>query len=400
VQGVGFRPYVYRLACSLGLGGFVRNDSRGVVAEVEGGAAAVRTFLERLRTEAPPLAVITRIGTEDVEPCGTEAFTIEASAPSGPAGAQISADTATCTECLAELRDSRDRRFRYPFINCTNCGPRFTIVRGVPYDRPLTTMAGFPMCELCRAEYEDPADRRFHAQPNACPACGPTVRLVWSAEFGMRNPECWGDGPHPISEPGAIAEAPVPAPDGSGPHGSTPVPGDSGPHPPAPSRKQGEGENHQCGWSATTGRVGPAAAAGDSVAIAAAALLEGAIVAVKGIGGYHLACRADSEAAVARLRRRKHREEKPFALMVSDIAAARRLVMLDEHDQRLLEGRERPVVLARRLPEADVAPGVAPGRRELGVMLPYSPLHHLLMAEVGAPLVMTTLLCRARCRSR
>ncbi|HEY1507837.1 MAG TPA: acylphosphatase, partial [Solirubrobacteraceae bacterium] len=235
VQGVGFRPFVHRLAGELELAGYVLNDARGVVLEVEGTAEAVASFLARVQADAPPLAVVERVVVEDRAPAGDVGFEIRASPAGEPADVPVTPDSATCDDCLRELRDPADRRYRYPFINCTNCGPRFTIVRGVPYDRPLTTMAGFQMCRDCRAEYEDPSDRRFHAQPNACPACGPSVGLV-----------------------------------------------------------------------AADGRVhsGP----GEAVATAAAALRAGAIVAIKGIGGYHLACRADDEQAVATLRGRKHRD--------------------------------------------------------------------------------------------
>ena len=250
VQGVGFRPYVYRMAGELGLGGFVLNDAHGVLAEVEGDDAAVRIFLRRLRAEAPPLAVVEDVSFQELAASGEAGFTIRESPHGEAPDAPVTPDTAVCADCRRELGDPADRRYRYPFINCTNCGPRFTIVRGVPYDRPLTTMAGFAMCPACRAEYEDPGDRRFHAQPNACPACGPRVSLM------SRDGE-------------------VPAPGG----------GD------------------------------------DAVAAAAAALGDGAILAVKGVGGYHLACRADDETAVAALRARKHREDKPFALMVADVAA-------------------------------------------------------------------------------
>ncbi|MEA2380760.1 MAG: hydrogenase maturation protein HypF [Solirubrobacteraceae bacterium] len=317
VQGVGFRPYVFRLAEELGLGGFVGNDERGVVLEVEGEAAAVERFLERLPREAPPLATIERVGAEPIDPLGGGGeFRIVASAREGPPDALVSPDSAVCEDCLAELFDPADRRYRYPFVNCTACGPRFTIVRGVPYDRPLTTMAGFTMCAACRAEYEDPRDRRFHAQPNACPDCGPAVALV-----------------------------------------------DAG---------------------------GALVAADDPVRAAAAALRAGRIVAVKGIGGFHLACRADDEAAVAALRARKHREDRPFALMASDVAAARALVALGPVEEALLAGRERPIVIAPRLPDAAVAPAVAPRCAELGVMLPYAPLQHVLLADCGGPLVMTS----------
>ena len=308
MQGVGFRPYVYRLATSLALDGFVLNDARGVLIEAEGASVAIDELLGRLAAEAPPLATVERLSTTELAPGGERGFTIAVSDDAREPAALVAPDTATCGDCLAELADPADRRFRYPFVNCTNCGPRFTIVRGVPYDRALTTMAGFAMCALCRGEYEDPGNRRFHAEPNACPACGPTARLVDSA--------------------------------------GQPVGG----------------------------------ARGDAVAAAAGALAEGAIVAVKGLGGYHLACRADDERAVATLRSRKHREDKPFALMVESLDVARELVELSPAAQALLESRARPIVLAPRRPGARVAEAVAPRSRELGLMLPYSPLHHLLVA--------------------
>jgi hydrogenase maturation protein HypF len=318
VQGVGFRPFVYRIATELGLGGWVLNDSRGVLLEVEGAPGEVEEFLARLEAEAPPLAAIERVSPEPLESTGEEGFRITSSDDAGEPLAAVSPDVATCEDCLAELFDPGDRRHRYPFINCTNCGPRFTIVRGIPYDRPLTTMAGFQMCERCLAEYEDPLDRRFHAQPNACPDCGPALRL--------------------------------------------------------------------------TDRAGRTIAAGNGGALeqTALALAEGGIVAVKGIGGFHLACRADDEAVVAELRSRKHREDKPFALMVPSLEAALELAELDDASGRLLASRERPIVLAPRGAEAPVAASVAPASRELGLMLPYSPLHHLLSAETGSTLVMTS----------
>jgi hydrogenase maturation protein HypF len=319
VQGVGFRPYVYRLAGELGLSGFVLNDARGVLLEVEGSAASVRQFLSRLASDAPPLAVLERVLSEERPLTGETGFAIRESPSGGVPDAPVTPDTATCPECVTELFDPADRRFRYPFINCTNCGPRFTIVRGVPYDRPLTTMAAFTMCPRCAAEYEEPADRRFHAQPNACPVCGPSVTLLGA------------DG-----EPVAIGSA------------------------------------------------------RDPVQAAAAALRDGRIVAVKGLGGFHLACRADDEAAVAALRARKHREDKPFAVMVAAVEMARLLVSLGEREVELLEARERPIVLAPRRADAPVAHAVAPGAPELGVMLPYSPLHHLLLEDSGIALVMTS----------
>jgi hydrogenase maturation protein HypF len=310
VQGVGFRPFVHRLAGELDLDGFVRNDERGVLLEVEGEPARVGRFLSQLRSEPPPLAVVERVLAEDVEPQGRAGFVIVESEGAGPPAALVSADVATCADCLAELLDPADRRYRYPFVNCTNCGPRFTIVRGVPYDRSRTTMAGFAMCDACRAEYEDPGDRRFHAQPIACPDCGPALRLV--------------------------------------------------------------------------------GAAGDPLDVAVRALMAGRIVAVKGLGGFHLACRADDEAAVAALRARKHREDKPFALMAPDVAAVCALVALGAAEEALLTSAQRPIVLAPRRAAAAVAPSVAPRSRELGVMLPYTPLHHLLLADAGIPLVMTS----------
>jgi hydrogenase maturation protein HypF len=316
VQGVGFRPYVYRLAGELSLGGYVLNDAHGVLIEVEGSAAVIDRFLERLPSEAPPLAVLERVTVEERAPSGEErTFAIVASVAGDIPDAPITPDSATCGDCLRELFDPADRRFRYPFVNCTNCGPRFTIVRGVPYDRPVTTMAGFMMCPRCQAEYEDPADRRFHAQPNACPACGPSLALL-SAD-----------------------ERPI---------------------------------------------------AGDPLEAAASALRAGAIVAIKGIGGYHLACLAGEERAVAALRARKHREDKPFALMAPSLAAAESLVLLDAPSRDLLAAPARPIVLAPRRRQAPVAESVAPGAPELGVMLPYSPLHHLLLNDTGATLVMTS----------
>ena len=257
--------------------------------------------------------------SEPLEDTGERGFAIRDSPRDGEPRAAVAPDSATCADCLAELFDPADRRFRYPFTNCTNCGPRFTIVRNVPYDRPHTTMAGFEMCAACLAEYEDPGDRRFHAQPNACPECGPRVTLVHA--------------------------------------GGEPV-----------SRRE----------------------ARDDIEAAARALLDGAIVAVKGLGGFHLACRAGDGLAVAELRARKHREDKPFALMARDVEAALELVALEPAERELLGSPRRPIVLARRRPAAPVAEAVAPASRDLGVMLPYSPLHHLLLADVGEPLVMTS----------
>jgi hydrogenase maturation protein HypF len=310
VQGVGFRPFVYSLATSLNLAGFVGNDSDGVFAEIEGPPAAIGEFLRRLTAEAPPLARIQRVTTNPGKPTGATTFTIVASESKGPTRTLVSADTATCEDCLRELEDPADRRFGYPFINCTNCGPRFTIVRDVPYDRPLTTMAGFPMCEECAAEYHDPGNRRFHAQPTCCPACGPTLRLM-------------------------------------------------------------------------------GAEAADPLITASELLASGYILAVKGLGGYHLAADATSEPAVAQLRRRKHREDKPFAVMVADLAQARSICEVSDEAAALLASPARPIVLLPRL-AGKVADATAPGNRQLGLMLPYTPLHHLLIRAAGRPLVMTS----------
>jgi len=320
VQGVGFRPFVYTLATGLGLTGFVGNDADGVFVEVEGQQDAVRTFLLALERDAPPLARIDRVVASAMTPCGSPSFTIAASDAGGPRRTLVSADTATCADCLRELADAADRRFGYPFINCTNCGPRFTIVLDVPYDRPLTTMADFAMCEPCAAEYHDPADRRFHAQPTCCPACGPRLTV--------------------LDQTGAVL----------------------------------------------AGKGLP----GDPVATAAGLLRQGRIVAVKGLGGYHLAADAAGEKAVAELRNRKHREDKPFAVLAADLAEAGRLAQVDTAAAGLLASRSRPIVLLPRRPDADIAPATAPGNRDLGIMLPYTPLHHLLLEAVGRPLVLTS----------
>jgi hydrogenase maturation protein HypF len=316
VQGVGFRPFVYTLATGLGLAGLVGNDPDGVFAEVEGPPPAVKEFLQRLEREAPPLARIEQVSTRAISPTRSDqSFVIAASTAAGPRRTLVSADTATCADCLRELGDPADRRYRYPFINCTSCGPRFTIVRDVPYDRPLTTMAPFAMCEACAAEYHDPADRRFHAQPTCCPACGPRLAL-----------------------------------DGT--------------------------------VLANTG--------GNPIRDAAELLTNGQILAVKGLGGYHLAADASSEAAVAALRARKHREDKPFAVMAADLAAAKDLAEVDAAAAVLLTSPARPIVLLPRHPEAAIARAAAPGNRQLGIMLPYTPLHHLLLAATTRPIVLTS----------
>ncbi|GAA3467175.1 carbamoyltransferase HypF [Nonomuraea roseola] len=315
VQGVGFRPFVYGLATGLGLDGLVGNDERGVFIEVEGAPATVEEFLSTLRKSPPPLALVERISSGLVPATGEAGFVISGSATGGPRRALVSPDVATCADCLREMGDPADRRYGYAFTNCTNCGPRFTIVHGVPYDRPNTTMAAFAMCADCAREYHDPADRRFHAQPVCCPACGPRLRLL-----------------------------------------------DSG------------GEE----------------IAGDPVEGTARLLGRGGVLAVKGLGGYHLAAVAACADAVTALRERKHREDKPFAVMVPDLEAARRLCDVDAAEEALLTSRARPIVLLRRRADAEVAPLVAPGNRWLGLMLPYTPLHHLLLGRLGTPIVLTS----------
>ncbi|CAN5866817.1 carbamoyltransferase HypF [soil metagenome] len=324
VQGVGFRPFVHRHANRLGLRGWVRNDSAGVLVEVEGHEPAIVELTRLLAEDPPPLA---RVGTVTAAAIAVEGdldFAILASGTSGPSMAPVGVDTATCAACLAEVDDPADRRHRYPFTNCTDCGPRYTIVCSVPYDRPATTMAGFTMCAACQAEYDDPADRRFHAQPNACPDCGP--RLRWTVPGGK---------PTRAIDGGAV---------------------------------EGDG----------------------ALDAAVAALRAGQIVAVKGIGGYHLAADAADHAAIAELRRRKARDDKPFAVMVADLTDAHRLCTLSDTAAEALTSTARPIVIAPRRHDAPVAAGVAPGLAELGVLLAYSPLHHLLLAGVDRPLVMTS----------
>jgi hydrogenase maturation protein HypF len=314
VQGVGFRPWIYRLACEAGLSGYVRNDATGVTIEAFGSEAALEAFIRDLDSP-PPAAEIADLRSWPIPSRAVDTFSIAHSEQATERRVSIPPDLATCVECLAEIFDPSDRRYRYPFANCTSCGPRFTIARDVPYDRPATTMAPFRMCAACQREYEDVANRRFHAEPNACPACGPRLQLT--------------DG------------------------------------------------------------LGHALDEADPIHAAAAALLCGSIVAIKGLGGFHLACDATSAGAVARLRARKRRDEKPFAVMVGTLEEAEAIAELGSEERRLLTSAERPIVLAARR-AGDLAFGVAPDNPLVGVMLPYTPLHHLLMHDVGRPLVMTS----------
>lgn len=312
VQGVGFRPYVYRLAVGLALAGSVRNTPEGVAVEVQGPADAVEAFCTRFPAELPPLARIVSLDTGDVPALdGAEKFEIlESTAGQGHA-VLISPDIATCDACLADMADPANRRFAYPFTNCTDCGPRYTITRSIPYDRPVTSMACFPLCPECAAEYHDPMDRRFHAQPNACPACGPRL---WLADR---------KGAHLAEGRAAIRQA-------------------------------------------------------------AQELAAGRILAPKGLGGFHLACDATSDAAVDELRGRKRRKAKPLALMVPDLDTARTLAEIPAEEGALLAGRERPIVLCRLRPGAPLARAVSPDTPWVGLMLPYAPLHHVLLADYRA----------------
>lgn len=309
VQGVGFRPYVYRLAVGLGLVGTVRNTPEGVVVEAQGPVAAVEAFCARFPAELPPLARIVRLESADIpaEPDATAFLILESTAGAGHA-VLISPDIATCAACLADMADPANRRFEYPFTNCTDCGPRYTITRSIPYDRPATSMACFPLCPECAAEYRDPLDRRFHAQPNACPACGPRL---WLAD--------------------------------------------------------------RAGTRLAEGR--------EAIRRAAAELAAGRILAPKGLGGFHLACDATSNAAVDELRSRKRRQARPLALMVPDLDAARLLADIPAEEAALLAGRERPIVLCRLRPGAPLARAVSPDTPWAGLMLPYAPLHHVLLAD-------------------
>jgi hydrogenase maturation protein HypF len=317
VQGVGFRPFVHGLATRLGLNGFVRNQTGGVLIEVEGEADSLDHFLGELTSRPPPLAQVDSIDWSARSLGGDSSFRIEASRADASQAIYFSPDIATCGDCLRELFDPADRRYHYPFLNCTHCGPRLTIVRAAPYDRQRTTMAGFSMCPACRAEYENPVDRRFHAQPIACPACGPRLRVL-------------------------------------------------------------------------DGRGRPVTDA-DPLELGIALLGHGKIAALKGLGGYHLACRADNDAAVAELRKRKHRDQKPLAIMVRDLSAAREICAVSPAEAAILTSPRRPIVLLNRRAATPVSAAVAPGNPTLGLMLPYTPLHHLILHELdGVPLVMTS----------
>ncbi len=343
VQGVGFRPFVYNLADRMGLRGWVLNHSGGVDIEVEGPPETLEAFVAALEAEAPPLARIESLRAREIPltEAGYERFEIRHSEAQAGRYQLISPDVATCEDCRRELFDPADRRYRYPFINCTNCGPRFTIIQDIPYDRPKTTMRVFPLCDDCRAEYEDPTDRRFHAQPNACPDCGPHLWLE-SAESA--------DGADEADEADR--------------------------------------------WRSAEGDI-IAETSQEALKEAKERLLAGEILAVKGLGGFQLACDATNADAVARLRERKHRPHKPFAVMMATLDEVRAHCEVTSAEAEVLTSPQAPIVLlARRsAPDAEARPivdGVAPRQQRLGVMLPYTPMHHLLLHDVGRPLVMTS----------
>ena len=322
VQGVGFRPFVYNLARTLRLTGFILNSSSGVTVEIEGAHSAIDQFLHTLRTSPPPLAQIMEIALEDISLQNASEFSIQPSREEENEFAFISPDVATCDDCWHDFGDPANRRYGYPFTNCTNCGPRYTIIQDIPYDRPSTTMARFRMCELCHAEYQDPSDRRFHAQPNACPACGPSLVLVES-----RQHNC---------------EAHLPAAE--------------------------DFRATQQSSPATLQRVRDL-------------LHAGRLVAVKGLGGFLLACDAQNDGAVRRLRHRKRRSDKPFAIMARDLAEVEKFCIVTDTDRAALQSPRRPIVILQRRPESNLSRSIAPGNNSIGVMLPYTPLHYLLFSN-------------------
>lgn len=316
VQGVGFRPFIYNLAREIGLVGTVSNTSRGVLIEVQGEPTQIEDFTTRIEADAPPLSVIISVRHEDIELGKDSEFIIVPSEGDEEVATLISPDVAICPDCLRELFDPPDRRYHYPFINCTNCGPRYTIIENIPYDRPYTSMKHFPLCPDCKREYEDPEDRRFHAQPNACPVCGPHIWLADKQGNEMRSDD-------PISETVELISA-------------------------------------------------------------------GKVLAIKGLGGFHLAVDARNVDAVAKLRRAKGRDEKPFAVMVRDLEVAKQLCVLDKQEERILKSIQAPILLATKIAEENLAPNIAPGSEQLGIMLPYTPLHHLLLNQDLDVLVMTS----------
>ena len=364
VQGVGFRPFVYNLALRHGLTGWVLNHSGGVDIEVEGPGPVLATFLHDLTALAPPLARIERVEVHDAPPAGYDRFEIRHSRAEAGRYQLISPDIATCDDCRRELLDPADRRYRYPFTNCTNCGPRFTIIADIPYDRPNTTMRAFTMCPQCQAEYDDPTNRRFHAQPNACPVCGPHVWLIPSPQSPVSSQQSavgrWqsADGNYQVT---------------AGSQDSPTV---------------------DCALHSASCTPHPASRilhpAGSEIEVTAGLLRQGAIVAIKGLGGFHLACDATNAEAVRTLRARKGRSAKPLAVMMATLDEVRRHCEVTPVEETLLTSPQCPIVLLRWRADSTVVRQVAPGNRYLGVMLPYTPLHHVLLRDVGLPLVMTS----------
>jgi hydrogenase maturation protein HypF len=383
VQGVGFRPFVYNLAERMGLNGWVINHSGGVTIEVEGPEPKVLAFINALEVEAPPLASIESVVTAPLPVRGFDDFEIRRSESQVGRYQLISPDVATCPDCLRELFDPEDRRYRYPFINCTNCGPRFTIIQDIPYDRPLTTMRVFPMCDDCRAEYEDPRDRRFHAQPNACPLCGPRVWLVENQRIGASENERAGDK-------ASRREPDIVEGDAVGSYKVGDELADQGIDPAL--QRQG------CGATADEVDDAPDDLHGsDAVFVRARELLlAGKILAIKGMGGFHLACDATNAGAVATLRARKGRPHKPFAIMVPSLDDVAALCKMPPEARQALTSPHCPIVLLDTVDgrqtnaRLQVAENVAPSSQVLGVMIPYTPLHHILLRDVGRPLVMTS----------
>ena len=316
VQGVGFRPFIYNLADSNKLTGFVSNTSKGVTIEVEGPITQIDNFLDNITLKSPPLSLITDISFKEIKPIKSEIFIIKDSSGDESVSTLISPDIAVCQDCLKELFDPNDRHYHYPFINCTNCGPRYTIIDNIPYDRPCTSMKNFKMCPDCQAEYNDPTNRRFHAQPNACQKCGPQVKLF--------------DSSHKLED------------------------------------------------------------IDDPIVTTREKLKEGKIVAIKGLGGFHLAVDATNNDMVQKLRKLKGRDEKPFALMVRDLNVAKKYCSISNEEEQILQSHAAPILLLKILPNCNIADSVAPGNDFLGVMLPYTPLHHILFEDLDTPLIMTS----------
>ena len=366
VQGVGFRPFIYRLATEAGLNGWVNNSAQGVLIEAEGPRAALEAFLLRLEAERPPLSSIQSLEASWLDPLGYASFEIRESEAGGAKTALVLPDIATCSDCQGEIFDPHNRRYGYPFTNCTHCGPRFSIIESLPYDRANTAMNGFMMCPQCKAEYHDPRNRRFHAQPNACPDCGPQLEL-WDRKGKVLSVPARGAQPSGGSNTGRTG------PQRQGPELAV-----------DPALLQPEG----CAPVAPD-LLRATAGIGEALLAAADAIRQGQIVAVKGLGGFHLMVAAHNDEAIRRLRQLKHREEKPFALLFPSLPAIKAACEVSPLEERLLRSPEAPIVILRRKHSA-LPTSLAPGNPYLGVMLPYTPLHHLLLAALGFPVVATS----------